>query len=54
MVEFSFKGRYTLRGINGEWFIYDRETQTTTLKAGNTFKSAERYLNNYKKEKGDL
>ena len=42
---FSFKGRYTLRGINGRWYVYDRELNTTIEDTGaNTFTKAEKYL----------
>ena len=48
MVEFSFKGEYTLREINGTWYIYDRNLNTTKEQAGNTFKKARAYiLKNY-------
>jgi hypothetical protein len=46
---FSFKGRYTLREINGTWYIYDRDIQTVTINAGNTFKAAEQFLNDFVK-----
>ena len=48
MINFTFKGRFTLREINGVWYIYDRELQTTTIKAGNCFSKAEQYLLKYK------
>ena len=53
MVTFSFSGRFTLREINGVWYVYDRETQTTTLNAGNTFATAKQYLLKYKAEQKD-
>ena len=53
MVTFSFLGRFTLREINGVWYIYDRETQTTTKEAGHTFKSAKDFLIKYKLEQND-
>lgn len=42
---FHFKGRYTLRGINGRWYVYDRELGTTVKDTGeHTFTKAEKYL----------
>ena len=41
---FTFKGDYTLREINGTWYIYNRKTMTTTRKAGNTFAKARDFL----------
>ena len=53
MVTFSFPGRYTLREINGVWYIYDRELQTTTIRAGGTFTKAKQFLLKYKVEQND-
>ena len=51
---FSFKGRYTLREINGDWYIYDRKLQTTTEKVGRTFTEAHTKLLKFKTLRGDL
>ena len=53
MVNFTFKGRFTLREINGVWYIYDREIQTTTIRAGDTFTKAKLFLLKYKVEQND-
>lgn len=51
---FTFNGRYTLREINGYWYIYDRNNWTTTKKIGGTFKEAHSNLLKFKNLKGDL
>jgi len=50
MVNFHFGGRFTLREINGSWYIYDRELMTTTdrLLGVHTFTKAEKALLRYK------
>ena len=46
--DFTFKGDYTLREINGKWYVYERRKMTTTRKAGDTFTKAKDFLlNNY-------
>ena len=51
---FSFKGRYTLRGINNSWNIYDRELNAN-IKGLNarTFKDAEKELLKFKAQHND-
>jgi hypothetical protein len=48
---FSFKGRFTLRGINGIWYVYDRKSQSLAKDTPrwNTFTKAEKGLVGYKK-----
>ena len=41
---FTFKGNYTVREIDGIWYIYNRTTMTTTRKAGYTFAKARDFL----------
>lgn len=41
---FSFKGDYTLRAINGTWYVYDRKLQCCKERAGDTFTKARLYL----------
>ena len=51
---YTFKGRYTLREMNGTWFIYDREKITITGRLNSaTFVGAEKELLQFKKEQGD-
>jgi len=48
--DFHIKGRYTLRGINGSYYIYDRETQALVpnTPSESTFAKAKTMLENYK------
>ena len=47
---FHINGRYTLRGINGSYYIYDRETQALVPNSPSecTFTKAKIMLENYK------
>jgi hypothetical protein len=47
---FHFKGRYTLRGINGVWQVYDRELNSIVLgsPSEHTFTKATLMLERYK------
>lgn len=50
---FHFGGRYTLREINGNWSIYDRELQSLApfSPSAHTFTKAKVMLENWKKVK---
>lgn len=54
MAEFSFKGRYTLREMDGTFYLYDREkgglSDDVRFKPQRTFKKAEKELTRFKKE----
>jgi hypothetical protein len=52
--KFHFKGRYTLRGINGTWQIYDRELECIAQgsPSEHTFTKAEKMLMKWKMETG--
>jgi hypothetical protein len=52
---FHFPGKYTLRGINNNWFIYDRETYTIIQDTReHTFKKATEKLKEFKIKNGDV
>lgn len=52
---FHFKGRYTLRGINGVWQVYDRDLQSIApgSPSEHTFTKATLMLERFKTQKGD-
>jgi hypothetical protein len=52
---FTFKGRYTLRGINDVWYVYDRKIGSNVERLNAvTFTKAEKELLAYKREHGDV
>jgi hypothetical protein len=54
--DFTFKGRFTLREINGTWSIYDRETNGLVPQSPteHTFTKATQMLIDYKKKMNDV
>jgi hypothetical protein len=57
MVNFTFKGKYTLREINGVWYVYDRDLNAiiegNNTKPQNTFIKARNQLIGFKKLIGE-
>jgi hypothetical protein len=51
--KYTFKGRYTMRGVNNSYYVYDRELECTTQLLGGTFNKARDELLKFKVEHND-